>query len=160
MVLCDCSGSMSDLVGSSGISKFRHLQIALADLEQGFPALRLVAFASLAREVEGSSGLPDPDKGMGLGNSTNLAGALEVAAGWKPRRTIVISDGLPDSESNALDAAQRMTGAIDTIYCGPDAHPAVLFLQSLSRKTGGHAVVWDGRYEVCGVIRALIAGPE
>lgn len=160
VVLADCSGSMADLVGSSGISKFRHLQIALEDIQQGFPKIRLVAFGSIAKEINGPKHLPDPCRGMSFGGSTNLAGALELAALRKPRKTIVISDGLPDSESDALEAADRMTGAIDTIYCGPDSHPAVEFLQRLSRRTGGREVTWDGRHEICGVIRGLLPAPE
>jgi hypothetical protein len=97
---------------------------------------------------------------MSLGGGTNLAGALEVAARRKPRKTIVISDGLPDSEIAALEAAERMTGAIDTIYCGPDEHPAVQFLQKLSRQTGGREVTWDGRHEISGIIRGLLPAPE
>ncbi len=158
-VVCDCSGSMLDLVGSSGISKFRHLQIALADLQQGFPKIRLIAFGSIAKQVKSASDLPDPAIGA-FGNSTNLAAALQMAGIWKPWKTIVISDGLPDDEDDALEAAANMTGSIDTIYCGPDAHPAVKFLASLSRRTGGTDVVWSGRYEICGVIRGLIAPPE
>ena len=155
-VLADCSGSMGDLVGNSGMTKFRHLQIALADLEQGFPSIKLVAFGSIAKVIKCSAQLPDPTKGMSLGGGTNLAGALELAGQWKPRKTIVVSDGMPDSESAATAAAQAMTGAIYTIYCGPEGHPAIEFLRSLAKDTGGHAAVWDGRHEITGVIRALL----
>jgi hypothetical protein len=163
-VLCDCSGSMTDLVGSSGISKFRHLQIALQDLQRGFPKIRLIAFGSTALEVSRAEDLPDPGKESDgaacVGGSTNLAGALELAGQWKPRKTIIVSDGLPDSESQAKRAAQAMTGGIDAIYCGPDAHPAVSFLRSLCRDAGGVTTSWDGRAEISGVLLRCIAAPE
>lgn len=159
VVLADCSGSMCDFIGSSMMSKFQHLQVALADVTKGFPAIRLIAFGSYPLEIANACELPNPHS-HGLGGSTNLAAALEIAAKHKPRKTIVISDGLPDSESNALDAATRMTGSIDTIYCGPDSHPAVQFLARLSRDTGGTPATWDGYKPIAGVIRGLLPAPS
>jgi uncharacterized protein with von Willebrand factor type A (vWA) domain len=158
-VLCDCSGSMTDVVGSR-LSKFEHLQIVLADLEKGYPKMRIVAFGSIAKQVQDAKHLPNPHKGMAFGGGTNLAAALDLAGKWRPRKTIVVSDGLPDSEEEALEAAALMTGAIDTIYCGPDDHPAVEFLSSLSRKTGGTGVIWNGPREIRSMIRALLPAPE
>ncbi len=158
VVLADCSGSMWDLTGFRGMSKYQHLEVALKDVVRAFPAIRLVAFNSTARVISDPSQLPKPSGG------TDLTGALKLAAGWKPRKTIIISDGVPDDESSAFDEARRMTGAIDTIYCGPDQHEACAFLQSLSKECGGVSHVWTGTSEIGGnqpkelgcVIRGLL----
>jgi Mg-chelatase subunit ChlD len=155
VVLADCSGSMGDLIGSQNISKYEHLRIALQDVCLTWPRIRLVAFGSYAKQVSSPSRLPTP------GGGTDLAGALKLAARWKPRISIIISDGLPNSEGDALAAAAKMTGAIDTIYCGPDSHPAVEFLRSLSRETGGRSIVWDGyQTGIDSAIRGFLPAPE
>lgn len=163
-VLLDCSDSMNDLVGSAGISKFRHLQIALQDLQRGFPRVRLIAFGSIAVEVKTAAELPDPSGSNpgapAIGGSTDLAAALDLAATLKPRKTIIISDGLPDDEDDAMESSKAVTGAIDAIYCGPDAHPAVRFLRSLCHSAGGVATPWDGRAEIGGVLLRMLPPPE
>jgi hypothetical protein len=157
VVLADCSGSMLDFIGSQGISKFEHLQIALEDVMLAWPRIKILAFASTFREIANAKDLPR----AGLGGGTNLAGAIEYAAKWRPRKTIIISDGLPDSEAEAIAAAQKITGAVDTIYCGPDAHPAVAFLRKLSREAAGIHFTWEGgRTSIAQTIRGLLPSPE
>ncbi len=171
IALCDVSPSMDDLVGSTHHSKFEHLAAALRDLMKGFPRLIIVAFSSTAATVNiadfeahatnrrrgGYSSLP----GCNIGG-TMMGDALEyVARRWKPKKTILISDGLPDSEQHALDAVELLTGSIDTIYCGADADPAVAFLRSLSRAGIGTHVTWDGASELAPTLRHLaIEGPS
>lgn len=149
-VLADCSGSMADFVGSFHMSKWDHLQVALKDVVTSYPAIRIVAFDSVSKVVANPSELPYPS------GSTDLAGALKLAAQWKPQKTIVISDGLPDNERAALKIADSMTGAIDTIYCGPDGDPAVEFLQRLSKESGGSSAVWTGQTEIGCTIRGFL----
>ncbi len=151
VAVCDCSGSMSDLIGSQNMTKWDHLKIALKDVLLLYPKIRIVAFASYAREVK-LNDVPFPAGG------TDLGGGLEAAIRFRPRKTIVISDGLPDNEQYALEAAEQLTGAIDTIYCGPDSHPAIDFLRQLSRDTGGVQVTWDGYKTLSSAVRGLL-GP-
>lgn len=158
VVLCDVSGSMMDLIGHSGLSKYDHLKIALDDVLSGWPKIVLVAFASSAKRLRSAKDLPDPQIGA-LGGGTDLGRALRQVANMKPSKTIVISDGCPDNEHSALAEAEGLTGSIDTIYCGPDSHPAVRFLQKLSRSTGGVQVTWDGYRQVSSVIRGLLPAP-
>lgn len=154
VVLCDCSGSMEDGIGGLSLSKFEHLKIALEDILQTWPQIKLVAFASSAKVVAGPNQLPPP------GGGTNMARALQLAATFRPRKTIVISDGLPDHAGAALAAAQAVAGSIDTIYCGPDEHPAVDFLRQLSRECAGNSVVWDGvKTGITYAIRGLLPAP-
>lgn len=153
VVLADVSGSMSDVIGSSGLPKWQHLAIALKDVLTLHPKIRLVAFHSYPVELKNPAELPEPAGG------TALDEALKMAAKYKPRKTIIISDGLPDDGKAALDAADKMTGQIDTIYCGPDSHPAVEWLKKLSRSTGGIQVVWDGyKQQLTSAVRGLL-GP-
>lgn len=158
--LLDYSGSMTDLVGHSGMSKHQHLVIALADVLQSNPKVRLIAFGTNVRngkevwEAKDPSGLGSPAGG------TPLHKALQFARQYRPRKTIIISDGLPDCERSAEQEADQLTGAIDTIYCGPDGHPALQFLRKLAKDSGGTSVHWDGYRSLADGIRALLPAPE
>lgn len=156
--MCDCSGSMEDPIGSLNLSKFDHLMIALRDIYQTYPKIRVVAFSSRAKVLPEGAYPPHP-RACSLGGGTNLAEGLLAVEKFKPRKTIVISDGIPDSEDQALQAAQQITGAIDTIYCGPDSHPAIQFLHQLARSTGGMSATWDGFRELSGAIKGFLPAP-
>jgi hypothetical protein len=156
-VLCDVSGSMKSMVASSHASKFDHMKIALEDVLKGYPGIKLVAFGSGVRAFTSSSELPKCGE---LGDSTDLAAAILSVKALHPRKTIVISDGLPDDQARALAAASEITGSIDTIYCGWDGDPGVKFLQRLSRDSGGVQVTWDGVQKELGtVVRGLLPAP-
>jgi uncharacterized protein with von Willebrand factor type A (vWA) domain len=142
IVLADTSSSMLDWVGHSGMSKEEHLIVALKDVLKRNPKVRIIAFSDMVREMK----VEDIEKGHGrqLGCGTNLAAALRFAAPFKPRKTIIVSDGCPNNEKEAEAEAAKITGAIDCVYCGPDDHPAVSWLQSLSRSCGGFTWSWNG----------------
>jgi hypothetical protein len=149
-LLVDISGSMLSPIGDTTMSKFDHAQIAVDDVLAHNPKIRVVAFDSWPREVKGGK-LPQP------AGSTCMGDALEYVAKFRPQKTIIVSDGLPDDEQGARDAAEKMTGRIDTIYCGPDGHPAITFLRSLCRIGCGRHSTWEGRGELTGAIRALLS---
>lgn len=80
----------------------------------------LICFSDLPVEVPlvGRVQLPEP------AGSTGLDVALRHVADLvpKPRRCIVISDGMPNSVSAALEAARALSPMIlDAYYVGPDA---------------------------------------
>lgn len=155
VLLADLSGSMEDLIGSSNLSKEDHLRIAVNDVLKYYPTIRIVAFADRIKTVSKVEELPRAGGILGCG--TDLAKALRHAAHWKPRKTIIVSDGMPNSEPDAILAASILTGGIDTIYCGPDDHPAVQFLSGLSREFFGASAVWNEyRGEISSMIRGLI----
>ena len=137
LVVCDLSGSMGDFIGSGQTSKYEHLKVALADIRRSYSKVRVILFNSFPEEWTGAA-IPAPAGG------TDLAGALRFAMQWRPRKTIIISDGLPDDQWAAQTAADAITGEVDTIYCGPDGHPAIQFLRSLAHSTGGVSLNWDG----------------
>lgn len=135
VALLDVSSSMAEQAGSR--TKIEILRDALANAP---PAL-LIAFSSTPIEIASAADLPAPNGG------TALHLALDLAGVERPWRTLVISDGQPDSEDAALAAARRITGSIDVIYCGPDSDTnARAFLMRLARTGGGRYVGHDLRH--------------
>lgn len=134
VVIADVSSSMAERVGA--YSKISLLRDALAG--QRFD--RLVAFAVKPVEVASADMLPLPC------GSTALHLALDHAARWRPGRTLVISDGQPDSESMALESAAQLSGVIDVIYIGPESDAvAVAFMKRLARAGSGRCWTDDIR---------------
>lgn len=188
-VLLDVSSSMSDRVcsqspnlpGSPAVSqmtKWDHLQYALKDVvASGHKGLRLIYFGcrvapvpkhrwqpdicancKVAKSEDNQSeqciaALPPP------GGGTPLDLAIEEAAKLRPRKTIIISDGLPDDPEACMEMIETVSGSVDTIYCGPDADPAVQFLRSLARAGAGTAATWNGNRELSQTIRGLLPAP-
>jgi len=150
VLVCDDSGSMSDFVASK--TKWEHMKLAVDDCLNTYPGIRILWFASRTGEVKSASEIPPPHGG------TDLCAGLEHAAKFKPERTIVVSDGYPDDRRRALDAAARMTGRIDIVYCGNDGDSeAIDFMQELARSTGGTSVTWqDGVASLEGAVRKML----
>lgn len=135
VVLADVSGSMSEPVGHK--RKIDILREALHYALNG--GEELIAFASTPTGATPAT-LPEP------AGSTALHLALVEANRHSPRKTLVISDGRPDDESRALDAAAALSGTIDVIYCGPDDdQQAIAFMRRLARIGGGQVHVHDIR---------------
>lgn len=136
VILADVSSSMSESAGAK--TKIEMLRDALSSVLAELPTTRLIAFNSLAKEISNATRLPEPSGGTAL----NLA--LDAAQPYRPRKTVVISDGQPDDEDQAFAAADRITGVIDVIYCGPDGDAeAIAFMNRLARRTGGTVVRTD-----------------
>jgi hypothetical protein len=136
VLLADCSSSMAEAAG--GRTKAAILREALDSVWPDCPGAVLIAFGSTAQAVGSPSELPSPAGG------TALHLALEAATAHRPRRSVVISDGRPDSEDAALDAAAGLPGLIDVIYCGPDSDATALdFMRRLARTGGGRVVIRD-----------------
>ncbi len=155
VLLLDVSSSMGDYVGTFAMRKCDHLAVALKDVLMYHPKIRIITFGMLVNELDDPARLPAPAGG------TPMAKALSVAQKYKPRKTIIVTDGMPtDGEENVRAAAQRLTGVIDAVYCGHDGHKAAEFLQSLCRDTGGTQMTWDGyKGEIGSHIRGLIGAP-
>ncbi len=134
VVVLDVSSSMAEMAGAQ--TKIELLRDALA----GAPPARLIAFGSTAAEIASAVDLPAPSGG------TAMHLALDLAATMHPWRTLVISDGQPDSEDSAIAAAARLPGTIDVIFCGPDSDTAArAFLMRLARAGCGRYVGHDLR---------------
>jgi len=144
IALVDVSASMGESIGCLKMTKHDHLCIALRSVRRYYPDLQVIAFNGTVQSLAQDEDPPPPCGG------TDMARALEMAARLRPQKTVIISDGLPDNESDARQEAAAITGTVDTIYCGPDGHPAIEFLRSLAHDTGGISVVWHGMQDTLG----------
>lgn len=141
LLLVDMSGSMSANDAPDGLSRYEAAERDIVNLQgsnQG--KIALVVFGNYCLFCPG--GIPDR-----LGGSTDLAGALRFI---KPAddcglRIIVISDGEPNSERDALKVAAKFKSSLQTVYCGPEDDHAGgrRFLKKLANATGGQAVQSD-----------------
>lgn len=149
VLVLDTSGSMMSLV--AGEPKHEHLKRAVVDVLRTWPGIKIVAFASSAAFV-GVNEIPMPS------SSTALDVALALAATIKPERTVVVSDGQPDSAKEALRVARGMTGVIDVVYCGNDGDAmAIGFMRELAESTGGQEVEWQaGQLSLEAEIRGML----
>lgn len=156
VILCDVSSSMDESAGAR--RKIELLQDALDSIYPQLPDARIVAFNSTVRETSGGA-LPKPEGG------TAMHFGIEYAGQYKPRQSVVISDGQPDNEDLALTAAADLSGTIDVIYCGPDSDKeAIAFMQRLARSGGGRVVYtgWSrtNGYALAPTMRRVLALPE
>jgi hypothetical protein len=151
-VLADVSWSMEEIdrgTGSERKSRFDLLKKALADLPKD---VRILAFNESVREVASLSEIR-------LGGGTSLHVAIEAAARLSPVRTIIVSDGEPDSESLAHKALESLTGLVDVVYCGsPDNVKARKFLESLAREGQGGYYETGDTLDVDKQLPAVIKG--
>ena len=130
VILADISTSMDESAGNR--KKIEILRDALASVWPAALNARLIGFSSLPVHLSDPACLPSPF------GSTALHLAIDSAKCLLPSRTVIISDGRPDNEMTAFAAADKLSGRIDVIYCGPEGDTqAILFMQLLARQTGG-----------------------
>ncbi|CAM5418714.1 hypothetical protein ATER59S_02359 [Aquamicrobium terrae] len=136
VILADTSGSMAEAAGRR--RKIDILSEAMAAVRADLPSAATIAFDSLPRHLGPQEALPAP------GGGTALHTAITEAARLRPRKTIVITDGQPDSEPQAIAAAGKLSGTIDVIFCGNDSDTrAIDFLRRLAAAAGGTIIVHD-----------------
>lgn len=135
IILVDTSGSMDNT--DPGCQKTRY-QLACQELKklQAHLAGRIVviSFSTGAQFCPG--GVP-----AYIGMYTDVAEALRFVhvADGVVDRFILISDGHPDSEYEALAEAEKFTTRIDCIYIGPEGGSGHGFLKRLADASGGKA---------------------
>lgn len=133
VILADISASMGGPAAGDK-RKIDILRDAIVGVTQSTSA-RVFVFSNTAREVHA---IPEPE------NNTNLAGALLHVQRLDPGVTLVISDGQPDNEKAALDAARQFRGVIDVLYIGPESdHAAINFMKRLAAAAGGDVRTHD-----------------
>ena len=135
VILVDVSGSMNAHDAPGGKSRYQAAVDELRKVQESNPGkIAIISFSSSAQLCP--SGIP-----LFQGATTDLAGALRFAkmADVGGIRFIVISDGLPDSEKEALSVAATFSGEIHTIYVGPedDYKGGRAFLQRLATANKG-----------------------
>ncbi len=155
-LLLDTSGSMtSDCKGKE--TRIDVLRKAVESLDWQF--YQMFTFDNLCRKIS------SPDALMGCcGGSTDLALGLREIAKLNPCKTILISDGEPNSEEDALAAAKELTGTISTVFIGDDGDKnAIAFMRKLATLGCGSTFVRDlgkGHMELSATIERLILPPS
>lgn len=152
VVLVDTSGSMAACDSRGGHSRYDVACQELAKIQGDMPGkVAILSFSSTVTLCP--SGVPTFQ-----GGGTDLAGALQFAkqADVPGVRMIVISDGQPDSEAEALDVARTITAPISTVYVGPEGGHGQAFLAQLARANNGAAVVADRAKELAVKMEPLL----
>ena len=153
VVLIDVSGSMNTNDARDGQSRYDVAVQELGELQRAMPGeIAIIGFSSDAEFSPG--GVPSYS-----GGSTDLAKALRLAklADVAGVRFIVISDGQPNSEREALDVAFGFTAPIDTIFVGPETDTQGRdFLSRLAQKHQGRSVLASHAKELAGTVKTLL----
>ena len=128
--LLDVSGSMND-----EIHDVRKID-SLRDVMDKYPDAQKICFSNGVSECQD---IPEP------GGGTDLARALRFIKSKispLPERIVVISDGEPDSRSDAKAEAAKLGLPIDIIFIGDEESSGEWFMEELAQQTGGeHFVV-------------------
>lgn len=136
IVILDTSSSMNKKDGRKSQTR---LTVATAELEQlqkeNPGKVALIEFADSVIFQPGGVPLET------VGGMTDIAKALRfvLPADNCEFTFVLVSDGEPDSEKEALDVARKFSDPIHTIYCGPedDLNGGRRFLEKLASLTNG-----------------------
>ena len=154
VIVADVSPSMETRDGGSreGKTRFQLLKAALAGLPK---AIKIITFSEIVKEVASADEVNFIED---LGG-TALHLGIEAAAKYKPVRTVIISDGEPNSEELARAAGDKITGIVDVVYCGdPKNKHAREFLESLAKLAQGGFYETGDQVDVTKQLPAVIAG--
>src|SRR3990172_366576 len=136
IIVVDTSGSMCACDSRGDRSRYDVACEELKNLQASLPGkLALLSFSDDV--IFCPSGVP-----FNYGGGTDLAKALKFAkvADVSGIRFIVISDGQPDSEEEALKVSKTFKAKIDTVYVGPEGGSGQDFLKRLAKASGGQGV--------------------
>lgn len=136
IILVDVSGSMDAPDAPGGRVRYDAACDELAKLQASHPGkVGVIAFSTTPQFCPG--GTPPF-----LAGGTNLAEALDYAHLVDGLcELVVISDGEPNSEHQALQAAARYReSTISCVYVGPEGGAGQAFLRRLAQASGGQAV--------------------
>lgn len=155
IIIIDTSGSMEIVDSGCTSSRYDRACAELAKLQKSMPGkIGVINFSSVAIFCPG--GKPEL-----LAGGTDLARALKFVhvADNCGISFIVISDGKPDSEQEALKEARRFKSPISCIHIGPEGGDGSRFLRDLAAASGGkfgaHAAAQD---LAIGIQKLLTAG--
>jgi Mg-chelatase subunit ChlD len=129
LLLVDCSSSMREPI-RSGERRIDALRKVVANLRSTHP-VPVAAFPG-THGVELVDSVPEP-RGM-----TPLHWAIEFGTRERANHLVVVTDGEPDSEPAAFEAARAFGGPIDVFFIG-DAGTSrgAQFARQLAEATGG-----------------------
>lgn len=138
VVMVDTSGSMSSQDSRGGKTRYEVACSELASVQGRLPGK--IAVISFSEKVQFCpSGLPEY---FGGGTALDKCLAFARVADLPGMHFILISDGEPNNEVDALREARKFKQKIDTIYVGPekDNSGGRAFLHKLALSSGGQAV--------------------
>jgi hypothetical protein len=119
---------------------------------------RLFTFDSFCVEI------PNPSALWATGGGTALDLGLREIVKLNPSQTVIISDGEPNNEQDALIAAELLTGTISTIHIGDDQDKAAIaFMRKLANLGCGTTYIQDlgrGHVELGAAINRLMLPPS
>lgn len=127
-LLLDVSGSMGQVV--DGKMKLEHLKEAVSD----FPTAQILSFSHTVWEGT----IPTHPQ-----SNTDMTLGFQTVARKNPKRIILISDGLPDDPTSALESARALSCPVDVIYIGHGGDEGEAFMKLLASQTGGTQVTAD-----------------
>jgi len=155
IVLVDTSSSMQAMDAPGGQTRYDAACTELANLQATIPGkVAVISFSGNSQTMFCPNGQP-----FNLEGGTDLAGALTFAkvADVPDMRFVVISDGQPDSEREALKVAATYLNRIDTIFVGPEGAPGRTFLAKLASAKNGQAVTADRVAQLASKVQYLLA---
>jgi len=139
LLLVDCSGSMHDLVEGTA-RKIDKLRSVVETLRQTHP-VPVAAFGVGHGGVQLVEHIPEPS------GTTPLHSAIDFARIQEANHLVVVTDGVPDSEPAALEAARLFGGSIDVFFIGNertlDGARGAAFCARLAKQSGGSCGVTD-----------------
>jgi len=128
LLLLDCSSSMSQRI-RSGKRRIDALRDVTNELVKTHP-VPMAAFGG-HNQVEVVEAPIEPT------GSTPLDVAIEFGHQQGANHLVVVTDGEPNSETAAFNAARAFGGPIDVFYVGDGVGRGVEFAKELARMTGG-----------------------
>jgi len=146
-LLLDVSGSMLGYTDRAQVTKIE----ALRTVASNFSDVPRIVFDDRVKILDSNESIPRP------GGSTALHLGIDAVDSEGYTGAVLITDGMPDDERRALDAARRTGIKLDIIYVGPPPEPP--FLSDLAKACGGTFSAGDLSYteEIEGKITALLA---
>jgi uncharacterized protein with von Willebrand factor type A (vWA) domain len=146
LIICDCSGSMDGSVANGQ----RRIDILRAAVKEARG--KIVSFSARAE----FTAAPREPKG-----GTDYVNVLEFSAPHaRGKRVVFISDGEPDSEEAAYEAAKIFPAKIETVFCGNPGSDGERILKEIARLTSGAHVAtisWETPQLFSPKIRGLLA---
>jgi hypothetical protein len=136
LLLVDVSSSMGGTI-RTGERKIDALRTVVDKVRSTHP-VPLAAFPQGGyNRCELVDNVPEP-RGM-----TPLAQAIQFGHMQEATHLVVVTDGVPDSQQAAFDAARAFGGPIDVFYIGDGNDHGATFCEQLAKLTGGKCGVTD-----------------
>lgn len=140
LLLADVSESMNDRI-RTGERRIDALRKVVATLRETHPvpvaAFGLKDYSYNGTVVRLVDAIPEP-QGM-----TPIHKAIDFAKAEGATHIVLVTDGEPDSESLAFEAARNFGGVIDTFFIGNPGGVGARFCQRLAALTGGTSNISD-----------------